>query len=92
MKKALAANEYYYKNRGATIEEPTKEEIERAFPEEEPKPAQESTTDALNAEKNAHEETKKSLQNEILAHAETKQALNTANLSLQSLTSNHTMD
>jgi len=85
---ALASNEQFYKNRGAKIEDPTQEEIEKCFPEEAGKKIEkpEANTGAkeLKAEKAAHEATKQSLDAEILAHNETKQKLEAANSILQS--------
>ena len=82
----LASNEAFYKNRNATIEEPTKEEIENAFPEEAakgaPKASGATNDTALAAEKTAHEETKKKLEAEILAHDETRKKLEDANAAL----------
>ena len=87
---ALASNEQFFKKRGATIEEPTKEEIEKYFPEEAAKPAQKTSANAndanasaLKAEKAAHEATKKELESEISAHNETKQKLEAVNAILQ---------
>ena len=89
---ALASNEQFYKNRGAKIEEPTKEEIEKCFPEEVAKTAsnpKNEELDALNAElaseKLAHDETKQKLEAEILAHNETKQKLEAVKSELEGL-------
>ena len=79
---ALTSNESFYKNRGAKIEEPTQEEIEKCFPEEK-KPVQKEDENALSAEKASHNETKSKLDAEILAHNETKQKLETTNGILQ---------
>jgi superfamily I DNA and RNA helicase len=88
----LASNEAFYKNRGATIEEPAKEEIEKAFPEEAVKKASVNQSNdaakaALAIEKSAHEETKQKLEAEILAHNETKQSLDAANTELTAVKS-----
>ncbi|MCL1933513.1 MAG: hypothetical protein FWF53_06870 [Candidatus Azobacteroides sp.] len=85
------SNENFYKNRGAKIEEASKEEIEKCFPEEAVKSASgsipfvasETAIAELEAEKTAHGETKKRLEAEILAHNETKQKLETVNAILQ---------
>ena len=87
---ALASNEQFYKNRGAKIEDPTREEIEKCFPEEAVKSASKPENQLSNAanaklaaEKTAHEATKQKLETEILAHNETKQKLETVNATLQ---------
>ena len=87
---ALASNEQFYKNRGAKIEDPAREEIEKCFPEEvvktasKPENAKLTAVNAeLAAEKTAHDETKQKLETEILAHNETKQKLETVNAILQ---------
>ena len=85
---ALVSCEQFYKKRGAKIEVPAKEEIEKCFPEEALKTAQKSTvkaddSEALNAEKAAHDATKQKLEAEIIAHNETRQKLEAANALLQ---------
>jgi len=84
----LASNEQFYKKRGATIEAPTQEEIEKCFPEEAANTAQKTgvnaaDTSALKAEKEAHEATKHKHDAEIFAHDETKRKLDAANAILQ---------
>ena len=74
----LASNEAFYKSRGATIAEATKEEIEKAFPEEMKFVEKVTDAKAFELEKAAHEETKQKLEAEILAHSKTKQKLEEA--------------
>ena len=78
-------NETFYKKRGAKIEEPTREEIEKYFPEEKKQILEKSVDNGLVELKKERDELYAKLEDEVSAHAKTKDLLEKVKAKLERL-------